>query len=30
MKDKNISVDPTISIFESMFTDMPGKMAKAY
>ncbi len=30
MKDKNITVDPTISIFESMFTDMPGKMAKAY
>jgi imidazolonepropionase-like amidohydrolase len=30
MKDKNISVDPTISIFESMFTDMPGTMAKAY
>ena len=30
MKDKNITVDPTISIFESMFTDMPGKVAKAY
>jgi len=30
MKDKNISVDPTINIFESMFTDMAGKMAKAY
>jgi hypothetical protein len=30
MKEKNITIDPTISIFESMFTDMPGKMAKAY
>lgn len=30
IKDKNITVDPTISIFESMFTDMPGKVAKAY
>lgn len=30
MKDKNITVDPTISIFESMFTDMPGKVAKAF
>ena len=30
LKDKNIVVDPTINIFESMFTDMPGKIAKAY
>ena len=30
MKVKNITVDPTISIFESMFMDMPGKVAKAY
>jgi imidazolonepropionase-like amidohydrolase len=30
MKDKNITVDPTITVFESMFTDMPGKVAKAY
>jgi hypothetical protein len=30
MKEKKITIDPTISIFESMFTDMPGKMAKAY
>ncbi|MBI1782746.1 MAG: amidohydrolase family protein, partial [Sphingobacteriales bacterium] len=30
MKDKNISVDPTINIFENMFTDMPGKIAKAF
>ena len=30
MKDKNITIDPTITVFESMFTDMPGKIAKAY
>jgi len=30
LKDKNIVVDPTINIFEAMFTDMPGKIAKAY
>ena len=30
MKDKDVSVDPTINIFENMFTDMPGKVAKAY
>ena len=30
LKDKNVVVDPTINIFESMFTDMPGKIAKAY
>lgn len=30
MKDKNITVDPTITVFESMFIDMPGKAAKAY
>jgi len=30
LHDKNIAVDPTINIFENMFTDMPGKMAKAY
>ena len=30
MKDKNIAIDPTITVFESMFTDMPGKVAKAY
>ncbi|MFT3681833.1 MAG: amidohydrolase family protein [Ferruginibacter sp.] len=30
MKSGSIAVDPTINIFESMFTDLPGKMAKAY
>ncbi len=30
LKEKNVIVDPTINIFESMFTDMPGKIAKAY
>jgi len=30
MKDKNITIDPTISVFESMFTDLPGKVAKSY
>jgi len=30
LKDKNIAVDPTITVFESMFTDLPGKVAKAY
>ena len=30
MKDKNITVDPTISVFESMFIDLPGKIARAY
>ena len=30
LKEKNITVDPTITIFESMFMDMPGKIANAY
>ena len=30
LKDKNITVDPTISVFESMFIDLPGKVARAY
>jgi hypothetical protein len=30
MKDKNITVDPTITVFEGMFIDLPGKVAKAY
>ena len=30
MKDKNIAIDPTITVFEGMFTDLPGKVAKAY
>ena len=30
MKDKNITIDPTITVFEGMFIDMPGKAAKAY
>ena len=30
MKAKNITIDPTISVFESMFIDLPGKIAKAY
>ena len=30
MKDKNITIDPTITVFESMFIDLPGKVAKAY
>ncbi|HEX6170320.1 MAG TPA: hypothetical protein VFZ33_11530 [Chitinophagaceae bacterium] len=30
MRDKNITIDPTISVFESMFIDLPGKIAKAY
>ena len=30
MKDKNITIDPTITVFENMFTDLPGKVAKAY
>jgi len=30
MKDKNITIDPTITVFEGMFVDMPGKAAKAY
>ena len=30
MKDKNITVDPTITVFESIFTDLPGKVAKVY
>jgi imidazolonepropionase-like amidohydrolase len=30
LKEKNITLDPTINIFEGMFTDMPGKLAKAY
>jgi hypothetical protein len=30
LKDKNITIDPTITVFESMFTDMPGKLAKVY
>ncbi len=30
LKDKNITIDPTLTVFESMFTDMPGKIAKAY
>lgn len=30
MKDKNITIDPTITVFEGMFTDLPGKVSKAY
>jgi imidazolonepropionase-like amidohydrolase len=30
LKEKNIAVDPTINVFEGMFTDMPGKISKAY
>lgn len=30
LKEKNITVDPTITVFESMFTDMPGKVARVY
>ena len=30
LKQKNITVDPTITVFESMFTDMPGKVARVY
>lgn len=30
MKEKNITIDPTITVFEGMFTDLPGKVAKAY
>src|SRR5258705_1492170 len=30
MKDKNITVDPTITEFEGMFTDLPGKVSRAY
>lgn len=30
LKQKNITVDPTITVFESMFIDLPGKIAKAY
>jgi Amidohydrolase family len=30
MKDKNITIDPTITVFEGMFTDLPGKVSRAY
>ncbi|HEY5773953.1 MAG TPA: amidohydrolase family protein [Chitinophagaceae bacterium] len=30
MKDKNITIDPTITVFEAMFTDLPGKVSKVY
>jgi imidazolonepropionase-like amidohydrolase len=30
MKDKNITIDPTITVFEAMFTDLPGKVSRAY
>jgi hypothetical protein len=30
LKEKNIIVDPTIGIFEWMFTNEPGKLAKGY
>ncbi len=30
LKEKNVSVDPTMAIFESMFTNEPGKLAKGY
>ena len=30
MKEKNITIDPTITVFEGMFTDLPGKVSKAY
>lgn len=30
LKDKNIVVDPTIAIFEQMFTNEPGKLAAGY
>ena len=30
MKDKNITIDPTITVFEAMFTDLPGKVSRVY
>lgn len=30
LKDKNIVVDPTVAIFEGMFTNEPGKLAAGY
>ena len=30
MKEKNITIDPTITVFEGMFTDLPGKVSRAY
>jgi Amidohydrolase family len=30
LKERNIVVDPTAAIFESMFTNEPGKLAKGY
>lgn len=30
LKEKNVGVDPTMAIFESMFTNEPGKLAKGY
>lgn len=30
LKDKNIVVDPTMAIFEGMFTNEPGKLAAGY
>jgi imidazolonepropionase-like amidohydrolase len=30
LREKNIAIDPTINIFEGMFTDMPGKISKTY
>lgn len=30
LKEKKVSVDPTAGIFESMFTNQPGKLAQGY
>lgn len=30
LKERNVSVDPTMAIFEAMFTNEPGKLAKGY
>ncbi|HEV2705014.1 MAG TPA: amidohydrolase family protein, partial [Pyrinomonadaceae bacterium] len=30
LKDRKVVVDPTVSVFEGMFTDRPGKMSASY
>jgi imidazolonepropionase-like amidohydrolase len=30
LKDRNVVVDPTLTAFETMFTDRPGKMSQSY
>lgn len=30
LKERNVAVDPTLNVFESLFTDRPGSVSRAY